>query len=157
MKPHHMIAVGVLFALAACNQAPAPEEAAAPEQPASLLDQIQAQRAEDQMVTAFQALIAYQQANPTVQPTCASVRGTESRGIIPDDVAADSIYAAHKGSAVFSVQCGPQLTGTRFDPREHWLVAYAPGATEIAVVNCADARGQDQCPRTVPRAAAATP
>lgn len=157
MKPQHILVVGALFALAACGQTPAATEEAAPAAPQSLFDQVQSQDASTQMVTAYQALIAYQQAHPDVQPACAAVRGTEARGVIPEDVAPDSLYAAHKGAAVYSVQCGPQLTGTRFDPREHWLVVYAPGATEVAVVNCADARGRDQCPAAVPRAAPATP
>jgi hypothetical protein len=63
---------------------------------------------------------------------------------------------AYKGSLVFSVQCGPQLTTVRDEPREHWLVVFAPGATEAVVVNCANAAGRDQCTRTMPRVTATT-
>jgi hypothetical protein len=148
MKPTHF-ALCAALALAACGQpaeAPAPEAPAAPQ---SLMEQVQAQAPEQQMVTAYTALIAYQQAHPEVQPPCSAVRGTESRGVIPPNVAPDSIYAAHVGSQVYSIQCGALVSATRLDPNEHWLVVYAPGATEIAVVNCANPRG-DSCPRRVP-------
>lgn len=149
MKPVHFFFVGaVALGLAACGQpaAPAPETPAAPQ---SLMEQVQAQAPGDQMVTAYQALIVYQQAHPEVQPPCTAPRATESRGVIAPNVAPDSIYAAHIGSQVYSIQCGAQISGTRMDPAEHWLVIYAPGATDVAVVNCANPRG-DSCPRTVP-------
>jgi hypothetical protein len=148
MKPHHF-AVCAALALAACGQA-APKQEEAPAAPQSAMEQILAQAPEQQLVTAYQHLAAYQQAHPEATPHCSAVRATESRGIIPDNVAADSIYAAYKGAAVYSVQCGELRTMTRMDPREHWLVAYAPGASEPAVVNCANASGVDQCPRQVP-------
>lgn len=153
-----ILAVAVL-ALAACNQpAEAPEEAPAAAPP-SLMEQIQAQSGEQQLVTAYQALIAYQQAHPDAQPACTAVRATESRGVIPADVDPASTYGPLAGSAVYSIQCGALLSATRYEPREHWLVVYAPGATEVSLVNCADAQGRDTCPREVPRAAApaATP
>lgn len=139
-----------VLALAACGQstAPEPEAAAAPQ---ALMDQAQRMAADRQPVFAWQQLTAYQQAHPESQPPCASIRRAESRGVIPTDVAADSFYAAHTGALVFSIQCGPQLTATREEPREHWLVVLAPGAMEAAIVNCADARGQDQCPPFIPR------
>jgi hypothetical protein len=58
---------------------------------------------------------------------------------------------------VFSVQCGPQLTDTRFDPNEHWIVVMAPGAMEAVVLNCAGPNGRDICPRELPTVAAAEP
>ncbi|MBN8605312.1 MAG: hypothetical protein J0L81_00185 [Caulobacterales bacterium] len=145
------IALCAAIALAACGQsAEAPAEAEAPAAPQSLMDQAQAQAPEMQPVFAYQQLVAYQQAHPEMTPPCTAPRATESRGIIPATVSADSIYAAHAGSLVFSVQCGELRSGTRFDPREHWLVVFAPGAMEPAVVNCADAQGIDLCPHTVP-------
>lgn len=138
------------IALAACGQpaeAPAPEAPAAPQ---SLMEQVQDQAPEMQPVFAYQQLTTYQQAHQDVTPLCTSPRATESRGIIPATVSADSIYAPYAGSLVFSIQCGELRSGTRFDPREHWLVVFAPGATEPTIVNCADAAGIDQCPRTVP-------
>jgi hypothetical protein len=153
----HLFAVCAVLALAACG-AEAPKEEA-PAAPPSLTDTILAQAPEQQLVTAYQALAAYQQAHPDSQPVCRAVRATESRGVIPDDVSADSLYAAYKGAVVYSINCGELRTMTRMDPREHWLVVYAPGATEVSIVNCASAGGDDLCPRVVPRAEApgATP
>jgi hypothetical protein len=152
MKPHYF-AVCAALALAACGQAETPKEEA-PAAPPSLMETIQAQGPETQLVTAYQALAAYQQAHPDSTPRCTAVRATESRGVIPDDVSPDSIYAAYKGAAVYSVNCGELRTATRLDPREHWLVVYAPAAAEVSIVNCASASGTDLCPREVPRAAA---
>ncbi len=149
-----LLAAAAAVALAACTP-PAEEEAAAPPAPQTLLEEVQAKPVPDQMVWAITQLQAHQAANPTVTPVCANVRATESRGVIPADVATDSIYAAHTGSLVFSVQCGNLVSRERFDPNEHWLVVVAPAATEIAVVNCANARGTDDCPRDIPRAPAA--
>lgn len=154
-----LLAACAALALSACGQsaAPAPE---APPPPQTLLEQVQAQAPEMQLVSAVQQLNAYQQSHPESQPVCQNVRGTESREIIPANVAPDSIYAAHAGSLVISVQCGELRSMTAYDPREHWLVVFAPGATEAAIVNCANAQGVDQCPRRVPvveAAATATP
>lgn len=143
------LVLAAALALAGCGQSTAPEPEA-PAAPQSLLEQAQAQSAEMAPVFAWQQLTAYQQTHPEATPACESIRGAESRGVVPDNVAADSIYAAHKGSLVFSVQCGPQLTTVQDNPREHWLVVFAPGATEAAVVNCANAAGRDQCPRAIP-------
>jgi hypothetical protein len=146
MKRQILIACAAL-ALAACGQA----EKAEPEAPAaaqSAYDQILSQSGEMQLVAAYQALAAYQAAHPEVQPTCRAVRATESRGIIPAEAAPDSIYAAHVGSVVYSVQCGELISRQRMDPREHWLVIYAPGAAEPAIVNCANGT-EDACPRQV--------
>lgn len=157
MKRHPIAiaAAGAALALAACGQAEAPPEA--PQAPQSLFEQIRAQSPETQLVTSYQHLAAYQQANPDAAPRCAAVRSSESRGVIPDNVAPESVYAAHVGAAVYSVQCGELRTLTAYDPREHWLVVYAPGASEVVVVNCADANGRDRCPSTVPTVATATP
>lgn len=168
----HYFAVCAALALAACGQAEAPKEEAPPA-PASLMEQIQAQSGEEQLVTAYSAFVAYQSMHPDSQPACTrpadreggqpyGLRGTESRGVIADNVAPDSIYAAFKGSAVYSIQCGERASRAALDPREHWLVIYAPGATEVSIVNCASAGGADLCPRNVPvvetpAAPAATP
>jgi hypothetical protein len=143
-----LLLAACVAALGACNQPAATTEEAAPAAPQSLMDQVDAMGVEQQPVFAYQQLVAYQQAHAEAQPPCASIRRAESLGVIPDNVVADSIYAAYKGSHVFSVQCGPQLTTVRDDPREHWLVIFAPGAMEAAVVNCANPRG-DSCPRVV--------
>jgi hypothetical protein len=152
MKSKLILACAAL-ALAACGQSTAPTEEA-PAAAQSLMEQVQAMSGENQLVAGYSALVAYQQAHPEAQPPCTSPRGTESRGIIPADVAPDSIYAAHAGSLVLSVQCGVLISRAQFDPREHWLVIYAPSATEVAVVNCAGPNGADVCPAPVPRAAA---
>ena len=149
MKSIHFAIWAATLALAACGQqqgAQAPETPAAPQ---SLMEQIQNQPAEQQPVLAYQALVAYQQAHPEVQPPCTSPRATESRGVIPPNVAPDSVYAAYVGAQVYSIQCGARISGSPMDPREHWLVVYSPGATEVTVVNCANPRG-DSCGRTVP-------
>ena len=153
MKLHFMFAAVAAFALAACGQTPAPEPEA-PAAPVSMMDQVLAMAPEQQPVFAWQQLTAYQTAHPDAVPVCASIRGAESRGILPADVDPASIYGPHAGALVYSIQCGAQLTGTRMDPREHWLVVMAPGAAEPAVVNCANAAGVDQCPSVIPRAAA---
>jgi hypothetical protein len=152
MKSKLIMACAAL-ALAACGQSTAPTEEA-PAAPQSLMEQVQAMSGENQLVAGYSALVAYQQAHPEAQPPCTSPRGTESRGIIPADVAPDSVYAAHVGSLVLSVQCGVLISRAQFDPREHWLVVYAPAATEVAVVNCAGPNGSDVCPAQIPRAAA---
>lgn len=149
------IFLAAALALAAC-QAEAPKEEAPPA-PQSLMDQVAAMSAETRPVFAYQQLVAHQQAHPEVIPPCTAPRETAER-LIPDNVAPDSFYAQFKGSAVYSVQCGELVSRARFDPREHWLVVFAPGASEAVVANCADARGSDQCLMPVPTiAAAATP
>lgn len=167
MKPHHFLVCAAL-ALAACGQAAAPKQEE-PAAPPSLLEQIQAQSGEEQLVSAYQAFVTYQAGHPDMQPACTrpadreggqpyGLRGTEPRGVIPDDVAPESIYAAYKGAAVFSIQCGERASRAPMDPREHWLVIYAPGASEVSIANCASANGRtDLCPREVPRVAAAAP
>ncbi len=147
-------AIVVVFALAGCGQSTtlAPEPQAPAARQAGLIGEALALAPEQQPVFAWQTLTAYQAAHPEVQPPCASVRSAESRGVIPNDVASDSIYGPYAAAVVFAVQCGPQLTTVQSDPREHWLVILAPGATEAVVINCADPAGSDRCPREVPRA-----
>jgi len=152
------IACLAAFALAACGQSEAPkQDETAPTEPPSLMAQAQALSPEQQPVFAWQQLTAYQQAHPEAQPLCASIRRVDAIGYIPEDVAPDSIYAAYIGNLVFTVQCGAQLTTVRDDPREHWLVAFAPGATDAAVVPCANAQGRSECTRTPARATPAAP
>ncbi len=149
-----VLAALAALALAACGQAEAPKQEA-PTAPQSLMDEILAQAPEMQPVVGYQQLVAHLTAHPEMEAACTGPRSAESRGIVPEDVAPDSIYAAHKGALVLSVQCGQQLTTVRDNPREHWLVIAAPGAAEAVFVNCADAQGRDQCPHAIPRAAAA--
>lgn len=134
-----------ILALAACGQPAEAPEAEAPEAPPTALAQLQSRGAEEQPVFAYQQLVAYQQANPEVQPACSSIRGAEARGVIPENIAPDSIYAPYVGSTVFAIQCGPQLTTVQDDPREHWLVVFTPGAEATTVVNCAQPNGRDPC------------
>lgn len=159
-----ILAACAAFALAACGQstteAPATEEPAAPQ---AMMDQVLAMAPEQQPVFAYQQLAAYQQAHPEATPPCTAVRATESRGVIPGNVDPESAYGPHAGALVFSVQCGALISATRMDPNEHWLVVFAPGAAEPAIVHCAGARPGDstRCPRVVPTVeaapAAATP
>jgi hypothetical protein len=150
MKPGFLIAACAALALAGCGQGAAPKEEAPPA-PQSLMDQVLAMPPETQPVFAYQQLAAYQQAHPESQPPCTAVRGSEARGIIPDNVAPDSIYAAHAGALVYSVQCGALISATRLDPNEHWLVVFAPGAAEAVIVHCAGPQASDRCPRVIPR------
>ena len=147
-----ILASAALFALAACGPAAeAPtEEAAAPAAPASLMEQVQAMAPEDQPVFAWTQLTAYQGTHPEAQPPCTSIRAAEARGIVPPNIAPDSIYAPHVGALVFAIQCGPQLTQVRSDPAEHWLVVFAPDAIEAAVFNCADGTTDRCAARTLP-------
>ena len=150
MKFAHFAAVAAL-SLTACGQ-PAETAPETPVAPQSLLDQVVALAPEQQGVFAWQQLTAWQQAHPEAQPPCASIRRVDTVGTIPTDVAADSIYAAYADNLAFTVQCGPQLTTVRDNPAEQWLVAFAPGAAEAAIVNCADEEGRSRCPRVPPRA-----
>lgn len=158
MKIKYLAAAAAL-GLGACGQAEAPKqaEATAPAASRTLLEQVERMAPEQQPVFAWQQLTAYQQAHPEAQPPCASIRRVDVVGHIPDDVASDSIYAAYKGALVFTVQCGEQLTTVEDNPREHWLVAFAPEATEAAVANCANAQGRNECTRVVTRGAAPSP
>ncbi len=152
-----LLAAGAAFALAACGQSTAPVEEA-PAAPQGLMEQAEYMAESDRLVFGYTQLVAYQQAHPEAQPPCTAPRATETRGIIPDTVADDSVYAAHKGSLAISVQCGELVSRAAFDPREHWLVVFAPGATEATVVNCAGPNGSDVCPRiTTPAPAAPAP
>lgn len=152
------IVIAATFAFAACGQSTeAPELEAPASQQLGLMGEALAMAPEQQPVFAWQTLTAYQAAHPEAQPPCDSVRSAEARGVIPDDVAPESIYGPHAGALVFAVQCGSQLTTVQSNPLEHWLVILSPGATEAVVVNCADAAGDDRCPRAIPRAASPAP
>ncbi|MES1200568.1 MAG: hypothetical protein ABUS57_03870 [Pseudomonadota bacterium] len=153
MNPRKTLAVAAALALAACGQpASTTSTSTAPQ---SLMEQAQAKSPEDLPMYGWQLLTAYQSAHPDSTPVCHSVRETASRGVIPANADPASIYGAHTGALAISVQCGPQLTGTPMDPKEHWLVILAPGATEAQIVSCADAKGKDICPNPIPTAAAA--
>lgn len=144
--------------LAACGQSTAPAAPEAPAAPLSLMEQAQALAPEQRPVFAWQQLTAYQTAHPEAQPPCASIRRAEAVGIVPENVAPESVYAAHVGALVYSVQCGQQLTTARDEPAEHWIIVLAPGAMEAVALNCAGPAGRDQCPRQIPTAApTATP
>lgn len=150
-----LIAAAATLAIAACGQqsAEAPPAAPAEAAPPSLMQQAQARAAEMQPVFAWELLRQYQAAHPEAQPPCESIRRAESRGVVPANVAPDSIYAPHVGALVFAVQCGPQRTDVRANPREHWLIVLAPGAMEPHVEVCADERGLDRCAlRAIPLA-----
>lgn len=145
------------FLAAACGASDDAKQSDAPAAPQSLIDQALAMSPEQQPVFAWQLLTQYQAAHPEAVPPCASVRQSESRGTIPENIDPESVYGPYAGAWVFSVQCGPQLTDTRFDPKEHWIVVMSPGAMEPVVHNCADASGRDICPREVPTVTAAEP
>lgn len=153
-----VLSASLALALAACGQASTTK---APEAPAAaaadLKTQVLAMPAETQPVFAFQKLVAYQQAHPEAAPLCGSPRETESRGVIAAGLPETSVYAPLAGSAVYSIQCGALRSGTMYDPKEHWLVVFAPGAADVSVVNCALPNGRDNCPRAVPPAVAMAP
>ncbi|MBS0384781.1 MAG: hypothetical protein JSS00_05475 [Proteobacteria bacterium] len=136
-----MIAATALLALAACGQSgEAPKQEATTAQPQGLFEQLERTAPEMQPVVAWQRLITHAE----TMPACHDVRRTESRGIVPANVAPDSAYAGHAGEWAFSIQCGPQLTTVHSDPHEHWLIFFAPGATTSTIVNCAQGTG-DRC------------
>lgn len=152
----YLIAAAALAALAACS--PPAEDAkqdAAPAAPADALSALQAQSAENQPVYAWQQLTAWQTAN-SITPACTSIRRAEARGLVPQNIVPDSIYAPYVGSTIFAIQCGPQLTTVRDNPAEHWLVIFTAGAAQPTVLNCADPAGLDRCRgRILPTVAAA--
>jgi hypothetical protein len=149
-----MFAATALLALTACGQpgeAPKQETTTAA-QPQGLFEQLERTTPEMQPVTAWQQLMTHAE----TMPACREVRRTESRGIVPPNVAPDSAYAGHAGEWVFSIQCGPQLTTVRPDPHEHWLIFFAPGATTSTIVNCAQGTGDRCLLAQIPTTAAAT-
>ncbi len=152
MKPTHILLGLAALALAACGQQTAETETPeAPPAPQGLFEQVQAMSPEEQLVFATTQLATYQQAHPDVQPTCSAIRGTESRGVIPPNVDPASAYGPFVGAHVISVQCGELRSMTAMDPTQQWLVAFAPGATEVQVANCGGGRnGASRCPRTLP-------
>jgi hypothetical protein len=151
-----ILAISFALVLAACGQSGTAPAAPEESETQSLFEQVRAMSPERQPVFAWEQLTAWQAAHPEAQPSCASIRHADVVGVIPDDVDEGSLYADYRGALVFTVQCGAQLTTVQDDAREQWLVAFAPGATEAAVANCADTRGFSQCPRTPPRAQAPT-
>jgi hypothetical protein len=159
MKPSMLLAAAAVLALSACGQPAATDTAttAASTAPADMKTQIEHMDVSMQPVFAWQQLMAYQAAHPEATPPCPKVRRAESEGVIPANVAPNTIYTPFAGQLVFSVQCGQQLTTVHNDPHQHWLVSFAPGAASANVVNCADAHGNDQCVRPIPMAGAATP
>lgn len=156
MKTRYVLAACAALSLAACSPPAETPTAETPEAAQSMIDQVLSLPAEQQGVFAWQQLTAWQQGHPEAQPPCASIRRVDTVGTIPADVAADSVYAAYAGNLAFTVQCGAQLTTVRDNPAEQWLVAFAPGAPEAAIINCADAEGRSQCPRVAPREQPAT-
>jgi hypothetical protein len=148
------IIIAAAFALSACGQPAATTEEAAPAPP-NLMDQFLAKAPEQQPVDAWTLLTAYQGTHPEAVPPCTSIRVAESRGVIPADVDPASAYGPYAGALAYSIQCGPQLTATRMDPNEHWLVVMPVGATEATIVHCVGPTGADTCPRAIPRAAPA--
>ena len=150
------LAASAALLLAACGQSTAPTTEEAPAAPLGLYEELQAKSAEEQPVFAYQQFIAYQQTHPELTPPCAAVRSTQ-HVTIPDNVAPDSIYAAHRGSSVFTIQCGALISATRMDFNEKWLIAFAPGAAAVTVEHCLGARETDRCPSQVPTVDATTP
>ncbi len=149
MKPIHAILCAAALALVACGQPAETETPEAPAAPQGLLEQVQAMSEEERLVFATTQLAAYQQANPDSQPTCSAIRGTESRGVIPPNIDPTSAYAPFVGAMVVAVQCGELRTMTAMDPQQQWIVAFAPGATQVQVANCGGAN-YSRCPRTLP-------
>ena len=154
-----IIAATALLALAACGQSSTTPTADTTSATTAqgLFEQLERTAPEMQPVTAWQQLSAH----PETMPACHDVRRTESKGIVPDNVAPDSAYAGHAGEWVFAIQCGPQLTTVRPDPHQHWLIFFAPGAPTSTVVNCAQGTG-DRClfaqiPTTSPATTTTTP
>jgi len=149
------IIIAAALALGACGQpATTATETATSAAPQGLMEQTLAQSPEMRPVAATQALMAFQAAHADSAPKCTEIREASAMGVIPPDAAEGSIYKSYAGSLAFAVQCGPRLTTVRPDPHQHWLVVMAPGAPEALVVSCANAAGNDQCVRPVPRAAA---
>jgi hypothetical protein len=157
MKPSMLLAAAVL-ALAACGQPPSSTDSstATATAAADMKTQVENMDVSMQPVFAWQQLVAYQTAHPEATPACPKVRDARSEGVIPANVAPNTIYTPLAGQLVFSVQCGQQLTTVQSTPQEHWLVSFAPGAASANVVNCADAHGKDQCVRPIPMAGATT-
>lgn len=144
------LAATAMLMLAACGQSTAPTTEEAPAAPQGLFEQVSAMGPEDLLVFATTQLAAYGQAHPdVVNPPCTAIRGTE-RINVPGNVDPASIYAAHTGHVVVTVQCGALVSATRLDPNEKWLLAFAPGATEPTVEHCLGPNGTDRCPRQVP-------
>lgn len=143
------LAASAVLLLAACGQGAAPTAEETPAAPQGLHEQVSAMSPEQQPVFAYQQFIAYQQAHPELTPPCTAVRGTE-RITVPGNVDPASIYAAHQGQSVFTIQCGALISATRMDFNEKWLIAFAPGAAEPTVEHCLGPNATDRCPRQPP-------
>ncbi len=153
MKPR-LIAATALLALAACGQAsqtPSSDTVSTTAAPQGLFEQLERTSPEMQPVTAWQQLMTHAE----TMPACHDVRRTESKEIVPPNVAPDSAYAGHAGEWAFSVQCGPQLTTVHDDPHQHWLIFIAPGASTSTIVNCAQGANDRCLLAVIPTAAAA--
>jgi hypothetical protein len=145
-----MLIVAALAAAAACSP---PAKAPEPTGPQGLFEQAAAKSAEDASVMAWQIISTKQDlASP-----CVAVRNVQDKGVVPADVATDSIYAPYVGARIFSVQCGEQLTTVRARPQDRWLVIMRPGAMEAEIANCADpaSASGDRCYGDIPTAAPA--
>ncbi len=134
---------------AACG--PQAEEEVAVVAPTGLFEQAQAMSGEEAAVFAYTTFMSKAS---TLERPCVAVRETLARGVIPADVAADSVYAPYAGSMVFAIQCGEMLTTVRADPRDHYMLVLTPGATEAVIAPCLFGEGIDGC-RAIPRSTSA--
>lgn len=151
MRKIHFALCAAALALAACGQQAETAKTEAPPAPQARAEALAAMGEAEQLVGAYQDLMVHLQAHPELQPPCQNVRGTERLGVVPDNVAPDSVYAPHIGATVYAVQCGVLESMARMDPHERWLVIYAPQANAPEVVNCADERGNSRCPALAPQ------
>ncbi|MFT3729036.1 MAG: hypothetical protein QM759_14525 [Terricaulis sp.] len=156
MKPSTLLAAAALLALAACDQATTTTSTTTAAAPTDMKGRVEAMDELNQPVFAMQQVSAYLTAHPDAGPACVHARHVQSQGVVPANVAPNTPYSALAGQLVFSVQCGEQRTTVHDDPKQHWLVAFAPGAQAANVLSCADAHGADQCPHEIPTTAAAT-
>lgn len=134
----------LIVAFAALAAACGSQEAKVEEAPAptGLMEQALAMSPEESAVFAYTTFMAKA---PTLPRPCPAVRETISRGVIPAEVPADSIYAPHVGSLVFAIQCGELLTTVRADPQDHYMLILPPGGTDAQIASCLTAEGIDGC------------
>jgi len=150
MKLTHLALCAAALALVACGQPSETADTATPAAPQSRAEALAGMSETDQIVGAYQDFAVHMQAHPELTPPCQNVRSTERLGVVPDTVAADGVYAAHIGATVFVVQCGVLESMAPMDPRERWLVIYAPQASAPEIVNCAGQDGRSRCPALNP-------